>query len=102
MYITSSLYTDKTRTNQTLRLVVDQGHFISHYSCFSDSLLPTNLTWRLDGESSTISEGSEANDGLKLEWNKKMDFSDSGKYICTGTNKNGDSTAVIDLIVKRK
>ena len=38
-------------------------------------------------------------EGLHLSWTRPLDFDDSGVYECVATNKEGNSTASVDMTV---
>jgi hypothetical protein len=94
--------------NQVLKIAAAHGQPAPNYLCFSNSILPTTISWKLQDVTylpSGITEHHGAG-GKKwssnLEWNRAMKVTDSGKYQCTASNKKGNNTGWLDLLVRRE
>lgn len=37
---------------------------------------------------------------MELLWSRRLEFTDTGRYLCTAVNSNGSSTATLDLLVR--
>lgn len=74
--------------------------------CISSSLT-TTLLWNKEGGlpfDVTVSNAyAITGHAIKLDWKKKMHFTDSGTYVCRATSSNGTIMVLgIDLTVLRK
>ena len=61
--------------------------------------MPT-VTWsRVGGLPAGVTQRG-SNSELVLEWNRILEYTDSGLYTCTTTNDFGESTVVLNLLVE--
>ena len=79
------------------RLAGDQG-FV--YSCQSEGFPVPTVTWsRVGGLPAGVTQRG-SNFELVLKWNRILEYTDSGVYICTTTNDLGESIVVLNLLVE--
>lgn len=76
--------------------------------CVSSSTSMTTLIW-VKGDTGGLPNGlTETNlsprtgQAVKLEWSRKMHFTDSGTYTCRVENIVGSGVVGIELLVRRK
>ena len=79
------------------RLAGDQG-FV--YSCQSEGFPVPTVTWSRAGELPAGVTQRRSNSQLVLEWNRILEYTDSGLYTCTTTNDFGERMVVLHLLVE--
>ena len=78
-------------------LAGDQG-FV--YSCQSEGFPVPTVTWSRAGGLPAGVTQRRSNSQLVLEWNRMLEYTDSGLYTCTTTNNIGERTVVLNLLVE--
>ena len=92
---------------QQLYLIFDDGAPGPTITCSADGYLPPFVEWIKGngrglphGISQNVSSNGEV--AVQLRWEREMDFTDSGSYVCRASNSNGTSTATLELLVQSK
>ena len=92
--------------DQPLYLVFDHGAPGPTIMCSGDGYLPPTLQWVLQngqGLPHGIFQRSQSTlGGVQLRWLRPMEFTDSGRYFCQASNRNGNSSAILDVLVRSK
>ncbi len=90
-------------TNQTLRIIAEQGNPGLTLICSSDGSPPPSHTWqKLNGMKDTAWSVVNGELGLAIVWNRPLVYEDSGYYLCNANNSIGESTVKVYLLVKSK
>lgn len=95
-------YNDVTSTpDQHLYLAFDDGAPGPTIACSASGHLPPTIEWiRQNGQQ--LQNGlSQLNGQVLLQWQRPMEFTDSGVYVCQASNNFGNSTADLELLVQR-
>ena len=79
------------------RLAGDQG-FV--YSCQSEGFPVPAITWSRAGGLPAGLTQRGSNSELVLEWNRILEYTDSGLYTCTTTNDFGERMVVLHLLAE--
>ena len=93
-----------------LELTTDNGDAGLSIVCFSKFNRSTSiLTWTKVGVDEGFPVGITVFEGpsligqiIKLQWRRKMHFTDSGTYMCNVTSSIQNTSVRVDLLVKRK
>ena len=100
--------TGEMSKNQVLEVATTQGHSMLNFLCFSNSIRPTILSWSHEG-ANTLPSGVKVHyntmrnkPSSSLVWKRSALHNDSGRYICTASNKNGINTGRLELLVRRE
>lgn len=88
-------------------LIVAHGDSAPTILCFTNTGLYSTRVWRYRGENlpSGITERFQTAleaQNLHLEWSRPLDFTDSGQYMCTFSNSEGEAESILDITVTRK
>ena len=106
-FVTNEDTGDISTTYLILRRV--NGDVAPSIVCVSSSTLTTTVTW-VKGETDDhlpmgIKETNllpQSGQAVKLDWRRKIHFSDSGTYMCRVVNRDGSSVVGIELFVQCK
>ena len=76
-------------------------------TCSADGYLPPTVKWtRGNGRglpSGILQQSAPSSNGkaaVQLRWQRVMEFTDSGPYICRAFNDNGTDSASLELLVR--
>ena len=99
-------YNDVNSTpDQQLYLAFDDGAPAPTIACSADGYLPPTIEWiRQNGKQQLqdgLTHGRQFNGQVLLQWQRPMEFTDSGVYACQASNNFGNSTADLELLVQR-
>ena len=99
---------NRSMPSQQLYLILDDGVPGLTITCSADGYLPPTVEWVKDNggglphgilQHNIPSNGEVA---VQLRWQREMDFTDSGFYVCRASNSNGTNTATLELLVQSK
>lgn len=97
--------TGEMSKKRILKVATTQGSSGLNFLCFTNSILPTTVSWRLEGFG-TLPSGVKEHHNLtrssNLVWTRLLSYVDSGQYFCTASNKNGNNTEQLELLVRRE
>lgn len=84
-----------------LRVRAMRGDRALNFSCLSEGSTSLSITWVGKDGGTTLPDGVER-ESSDLVWNRNMQYTDSGQYLCNISGDNEVSTATLDLFVRRK
>ena len=97
-------YNEVTSTpDQQLYLAFDDGAPGPTIACSADGHLPPTVEWihQNGGQlQNGLSQSSQFNGQVLLQWQRPIEFTDSGVYACQASNNIGNSTADLELLVQ--
>ena len=93
---------------QQLYLIFDHGAPAPTITCLADGYHPPTVEWIKDNgrglPTGILQQNIPSNRevAVQLRWQRMMEFTDSGSYICRASNNNGNDSATLDLLVQSK
>ena len=91
--------------NQGLYLIFDNNAVGPTILCSANGNLPPAVEWIREngrGLPSGISQLVQPNGDVVLRWQRPMEFTDSGSYLCQASNNIGNSSTFLEILVQRK
>lgn len=89
--------------NQPLYLVFNHGAPGPTIVCSGDGYLPPTLRWVRDRDlPHGIFQNNQPNGDVYLQWLRPMEFTDSRSYSCQASNRNGNSSTTLQVLVQSK
>ena len=93
---------------QSLYLIFDHGApGPTGITCSADGYLPPTVEWTRgngrglpSGILQQSTPSSNGNAAVELRWQRVMEFTDSGSYVCRAFNVNGTDSASLELLVR--
>ena len=94
-------------TNQTMRIIAQQGDPGPTLLCSSNASPPSTHAWQKYSESNVQPRGVTWNlvtgeQGVAMVWSRPLKYEDSGHYVCNATNGIGEDNIRLYLLVKSK
>ncbi len=94
---------------QPFRLFFDHGAPGPAITCSANGHLPPAIEWIRDNgrglPSGILQQNALSSNGevvTQLRWQRQMEFTDSGNYICQAFNNNGTDSVTLELLVQSK
>ena len=97
--------TSATSINQLLQVQLEHGDPAPSFSCAANGLPSPTVVWVGPFGNGAFPIGVTQADSITrqvLVWSRAAESSDSGRYRCIARNSQGNSTAIMDLLVRRK
>ena len=92
-------------SEQPFYFVFDQGAPGPTIVCSADGSLPLTIRWVQQngrGLPHGLFQTVQPNGDVQLRWQRPMEFTDSGSYICQASSSNGNSFATLQVLVQSK
>ncbi len=98
--------TAKISLHQVFQVIAEEGEPAPTFSCFSDGSPPPTLSWEGQDGGVALPNGVALvprRQNLALMWNRVLEYTDSGSYVCTASNGVGAASSVrLELLVRRE
>ena len=94
-----------TTPGQELYLIFDDNAVGPTILCSASGNLPPAVEWIREngrGLPSGISQSVQSNGNVLLRWQRPMEFTDSGSYLCQASNNIGNSSTSLEILVQSK
>ena len=87
-------------------VTINQGERLPDFSCNATGFPRPIFMWVGPNQGGTFPSGVITRNNpaslQTLTWNRKVELTDSGKYVCKATNSQGNSSTVLSLTVQGK
>ena len=94
---------------QPLHLIFNDGAPGPAITCSASGYPPPVVEWIRDngrglpsGILQQVAPSSNGEKAIQLRWQREMEFTDSGSYVCRAFNNNGTDSATLELLVQSK